>query len=96
MTEQAAEAVDELGPVDWIVVEFPGSRFKGEIAPVMAGLADQGTIRILDLRTGPGGPHGRDGGDRGRRRPRGGSSHRSTRGPARPAPVSRPQPVPTG
>ena len=25
--------VDELGPVDWIVVEFPGSRFNGEMAP---------------------------------------------------------------
>jgi hypothetical protein len=25
------DAVDELGPVDWIVVEFPGSRFNGQI-----------------------------------------------------------------
>jgi len=33
LTEQATESVDELGPVDWMVVEFPGSRFKGEIAP---------------------------------------------------------------
>ena len=29
------ETVDELGPVDWIVVEFPGSKFKGEIAPAL-------------------------------------------------------------
>jgi hypothetical protein len=28
----AATEVDELGPVDWIVVEFPGSRFNGGIA----------------------------------------------------------------
>jgi hypothetical protein len=49
MTGQAAEVVDELGPVDWIVGLFPGSRFKGEIAATLAGLADQGTIRILDL-----------------------------------------------
>ena len=27
------DAVDELGPVDWIVVEFPGSKFNGQIAP---------------------------------------------------------------
>ena len=28
--------VDELGPVDWIVVEFPGSKFNGEIVPALA------------------------------------------------------------
>jgi hypothetical protein len=48
-TEQAAEPVDELGPVDWLVVEFPGSRFRGEIAPILDGLVDAGTIRVLDL-----------------------------------------------
>jgi Family of unknown function (DUF6325) len=40
---------DELAPVDWIVVEFPGSRFNGEIAPTMSDLVDRGIIRILDL-----------------------------------------------
>jgi hypothetical protein len=49
VTERPPEAVDELGPVDWIVVEFPGSRFNGEIAPTLAELVDHGTIRILDL-----------------------------------------------
>ena len=29
------DAVDELGPVDWLVVEFPGSRFNGQIAPAL-------------------------------------------------------------
>ncbi len=43
------ESVDELGPVDWIVVEFPGSRFKGEIAPALADLVDRGIVRVLDL-----------------------------------------------
>ncbi len=42
-------AVDELGPVDYIVVEFPGSKFNGEIAPALAELVEQGTIRVLDL-----------------------------------------------
>ncbi len=47
--EQVPEALDELGPVDWIVVEFPGSRFKGEIAPALRDLVDRGTVRVLDL-----------------------------------------------
>ena len=49
MTAHVAEPLDELGPVDWIVVEFPGSRFKGEIAPVLADLVDRGIVRVLDL-----------------------------------------------
>lgn len=47
--EGVDEDVDVLGPVDWIVVEFPGSKFRGEIAPVLADLVDRGLIRILDL-----------------------------------------------
>ena len=49
MTTEVAEPLDELGPVDWIVVEFPGSRFKGEIAPALADLVDRGLVRVLDL-----------------------------------------------
>jgi hypothetical protein len=40
---------DELGPVDWIVVEFPGSKFNGEIAPALQDLTVRGLIRMLDL-----------------------------------------------
>ena len=43
------DGVDELGPVDWIVVEFPGSRFNGEIAPALRDLVDRDLIRVLDL-----------------------------------------------
>ena len=43
------ESVDELGPVDWIVVEFPGSRFKGEIAPALQDLVERELVRVLDL-----------------------------------------------
>jgi hypothetical protein len=43
------ETLDELGPVDWIVVEFPGSRFDGTIAPTLTDLVDRGIIRVLDL-----------------------------------------------
>ena len=31
MTAQVTESLDQLGPVDWIVVEFPGSQLKGEM-----------------------------------------------------------------
>jgi len=46
--EQGAD-IEELGPVDWIVVEFPGSRINGEIAPGPGALHDSGIIRIPDL-----------------------------------------------
>lgn len=39
----------EIGPVDYLLVEFPGSRFRGEIAPELVRLVDQGLIRILEL-----------------------------------------------
>lgn len=43
--------IDELGPVDYLVVEFPPERstFTGEMAAELASLSDQGTIRLLDL-----------------------------------------------
>ena len=43
------DAVDELGPVDWIVVEFPGSRFNGQIAPALLDLVQRDLIRVLDM-----------------------------------------------
>ena len=43
------DTIDELGPVDWIVVEFPGSKFNGEIAPALQDMVQRGTIRVLDL-----------------------------------------------
>jgi hypothetical protein len=43
------DTIDELGPVDWIVVEFPETKLTGEIAPILADYVDRGLIRILDL-----------------------------------------------
>jgi hypothetical protein len=43
------DTIDELGPVDWIVVEFPGSRFNGQIAPALRDLVERDLIRVLDL-----------------------------------------------
>ena len=41
--------LDELGPIDYLVVEFPGSRMTGEGLPMLVDLVDRGIIRILDL-----------------------------------------------
>jgi hypothetical protein len=38
-----------IGPVEYMIVGFPGNRFRGEIAPELAKLVNSGTIRILDL-----------------------------------------------
>ncbi|MXM64829.1 DUF1269 domain-containing protein [Streptomyces sp. HUCO-GS316] len=38
-----------MGPVDYIVVEFPGNRMTGEAFPLLVDLVDRGLIRILDL-----------------------------------------------
>lgn len=47
----SATEIDELGPVDYLVVEFPAgkSNFTGEMATELASLAESGTIRVLDL-----------------------------------------------
>ena len=43
--------IDELGPVDYLVVEFPAgaSHFSGETAAELAALVEAGTIRVLDV-----------------------------------------------
>jgi hypothetical protein len=43
--------IDELGPVDYLVVEFPPGlqNFDGEMAAELVRLSDAGTIRVLDL-----------------------------------------------
>jgi hypothetical protein len=38
-----------LGPVELLVVRFPGNQFSGEIVPALNDLVDSGTIRIIDL-----------------------------------------------
>ena len=43
--------IDEMGPVDYLVVEFPAgkSNFTGEMAAELASLVNAGTVRLLDL-----------------------------------------------
>lgn len=39
----------ETGPIDYLVVEFPGNKMTGEGLPLLVELVDSGIIRILDL-----------------------------------------------
>jgi hypothetical protein len=41
--------LEDMGPIDYVVVEFPGSRMTGEGLPLLVDLVDRGIIRILDL-----------------------------------------------
>jgi hypothetical protein len=38
-----------VGPVEYILLAFPGNQFKGEIVPALARLIDSNTVRIIDL-----------------------------------------------
>jgi Family of unknown function (DUF6325) len=40
--------MDEIGPVDYAVIAFPGNQFNGAIAPALADLVEAGTIRLID------------------------------------------------
>jgi hypothetical protein len=42
------EITMSVGPIEVIVVEFPGNRFNGKILPELKRLVDAGTIRIVD------------------------------------------------
>jgi hypothetical protein len=46
-----ATTLSDLGPVDYIVVEFPAgkSNFTGEMTQELVSLVDQGTIRVIDV-----------------------------------------------
>lgn len=37
------------GPIEYILIAFPGNQFKGEIVPALRELVENGTIRIIDL-----------------------------------------------
>ena len=41
--------IETMGPVDYMVVEFPGNRMTGEGLPLLIDLVDRGIIRILDF-----------------------------------------------
>jgi hypothetical protein len=43
------EQLEEMGPIDYVVLEWPGRQPKGEAAPLIVDLVDRGIIRILDV-----------------------------------------------
>ena len=45
------DTLDVLGPVDYLVVEFPAeeANFSGEMAAELKSLVDRGLVRVLDL-----------------------------------------------
>jgi hypothetical protein len=40
---------DALGPISYVIVEFPGNQMTGEGLPILVDLVDRRIIRILDL-----------------------------------------------
>ena len=40
---------DVLGPIDYLVVEFPGNKFNGELLPELTSLVARGLVHVLDL-----------------------------------------------
>ena len=48
---EPSKPLDELGPVDYLVIEFPAgkSNFTGEMAKELLALVDAGTIRVIDV-----------------------------------------------
>lgn len=47
--DDGVDTSGEMGPIDYLVVEFPGNRMTGEGFPLLVDLVDRGLIRILDL-----------------------------------------------
>jgi hypothetical protein len=43
------EALDALGPIDYIIVEWPGKQPDGSAIPALIELIDSGIVRLLDL-----------------------------------------------
>ena len=38
-----------MGPVEYLLVAFPGNKFNGDIVPALTDLTDKGIIHIIDL-----------------------------------------------
>jgi hypothetical protein len=45
----AANEMDELGPIDFVIIEWPGRQPSGEALPHLVDLVERGIIRVLDL-----------------------------------------------
>lgn len=45
----SGESFDEMGPIDYILIEWPGRQPTGEAIPHLIDLVDRGLIRIIDV-----------------------------------------------
>ena len=45
----AAARMEEMGPIDYVVLEWPGAQPTGQVAPLILDLVDRGIIRVLDV-----------------------------------------------
>jgi uncharacterized protein DUF6325 len=45
----SAPAIEEMGPIDYVVLEWPGRQPSGEVAPLILDLVDRGIIRLIDV-----------------------------------------------
>ena len=47
---QVTDEAEPMGPISYLIVEFPGNKMTGEGFPALIDLVDRGLIRILDLK----------------------------------------------
>jgi Family of unknown function (DUF6325) len=47
--EAAAARLEEMGPIDYVVLEWPGEQPTGTVAPLIVDLVERGIIRVLDI-----------------------------------------------
>jgi Family of unknown function (DUF6325) len=45
----STEELEELGPIDYLLIEWPSRQPTGEAAPIVVDLVERGIIRVLDL-----------------------------------------------
>jgi dihydroorotase-like cyclic amidohydrolase len=45
----STDELEEMGPIDYVLVEWPGRQPTGEAAPILVDLVERGVVRVLDL-----------------------------------------------
>jgi hypothetical protein len=45
----STDQLEEMGPIDYVLIEWPGRQPSGEAAPILVDLVERGIIRVLDL-----------------------------------------------
>jgi hypothetical protein len=45
----STDELEEMGPIDYVLIEWPGRQPSGEAAPILVDLVERGIVRVLDL-----------------------------------------------